>query len=379
MPNQRIFYACQAVAIEAPHEAGTVEVAHGVQSVGVTTNFSLEQAFELGQIQIYENIEGVPDIEVTLEKVLDGYPLLFFLATRGAGLSATLVERSKLRCNVGLGIFDDGVDVVGSDGNNGAKSANAEVIASGMYMSSVSYNIVTDGNHTESITLVGNQKTWSSSPVLVTQARVQAAFHEGGVLSNVGGDEPANNKAGQLHGGIQRRENVNWSASILPASVIRAIDLTHPNFDTNGNLGGVAPATGNNVDGNGKPIAHVQSISISTDFSREDVNELGRKAPYVRTPNFPIEVTCDIECISVDGDWVQAFEEGYLTGVNAGNNTPEERILITLDDGTAFELGAKNRLASVSYGGGDAGGGNATMTFSYTTFNDLTVTSPTQV
>ena len=374
MPNQRIFYACQAVAIEAPQAGGTVEVAHGVQSVGVTTNFSLEQAFELGQIQIYENIEGVPDIEVTLEKVLDGYPLLFFLATRGAGLSATLVERSKLRCNVGLGIFDDGVDVVGTDGAGGTQNANAEVIASGMYMSSVAYNINTDGNHTESISLVGNQKTWNSSPVLVTQARVQAAFHEGGGPSNVGGDIPHNNKAGQLHGGIQRRENVNWAASILPASIIRAIDPLHKAVtDVAYN-----PAVNNNTDSGGKPIAHVQSISISTDFSREDINELGRKAPYYRSPNFPIEVTCDIEVLSTDGDWVQAFEEGYLTGVNAGNNTPEETITITLDDGTKFELGAKNRLSSVSYGGGDAGGGNATMTFSYSTFNDLTVTSPTQ-
>ena len=80
--NNRIFYACQLVGLS---EMGTVPTdlhskstaAHGVQSVGITTNFNLEQAFELGQIQIYENIEGLPDVEVTLEKVLDGYPLLY--------------------------------------------------------------------------------------------------------------------------------------------------------------------------------------------------------------------------------------------------------------------------------------------------------------
>jgi len=76
--NNRIFYACQMVGL---HEMGTDGadshvVAHGVQSIGITTNFNLEQAFELGQIQIYENIEGLPDVEVTMEKVLDGYPLL---------------------------------------------------------------------------------------------------------------------------------------------------------------------------------------------------------------------------------------------------------------------------------------------------------------
>ena len=43
--------------------------------------------------------------------------------------------------------------------------------------------------------------------------------------------------------------------------------------------------------------------------------------------------------------------------------------------GYGFDLGNKNRLASVSYGGGDAGGGNATCTYSYTNFNDLDVQS----
>ena len=41
--------------------------------------------------------------------------------------------------------------------------------------------------------------------------------------------------------------------------------------------------------------------------------------------------------------------------------------------GYAFDLGQKNRLASVSYGGGDATGGNATCSYSYTNFNELDV------
>ena len=46
-------------------------------------HFNLEQAFELGQIQIYENIEGLHEVEVTMEKVLDGYPLLYTSVTAG--------------------------------------------------------------------------------------------------------------------------------------------------------------------------------------------------------------------------------------------------------------------------------------------------------
>ena len=65
MANRRIYFANQQVAFK-PVGASSWNVAHGVQSVAVTTTFNLEQAFELGQLAIYENIEGVPDVEVTM-------------------------------------------------------------------------------------------------------------------------------------------------------------------------------------------------------------------------------------------------------------------------------------------------------------------------
>ena len=55
--NNRIFYACQAVAI-TNHGDDSVEaingsdMVYGLQSVGMTTNFNLEQAFELSLIHI---------------------------------------------------------------------------------------------------------------------------------------------------------------------------------------------------------------------------------------------------------------------------------------------------------------------------------------
>jgi len=357
MANNRIFYACQAVAIAPCFKTannGNTSVVHGLQSVGVTTNFNLEQAFELGQIQIYENIEGLPDVEVTLEKVLDGYPLIYHLASPEAETS-NLVGRSKERCCVGLGIYAEEYDSVSG-------AAPVEVYMSGMYLSSVSYTLPTDGNSTESVTLVGNHKVWNTSNnKLMTLETAQEIPTSG---TGVGTDSPAALVDGS--GGIQRRENVKMSSCIIPVSVIEAAKP------------GSTPGTsaGNNVQ-DGFPIAHIQSCTISTDFGREDILELGRKAPYYRAPNFPVEVTCELEVISTSGDFVSAYEEGkpaYNNTVNEGNNTAEETILIVLDDNTKFNLGSKNRLSSVTYGGGDAGGGNATMTFSYSTFNDLIVT-----
>jgi hypothetical protein len=64
--------------------------------------------------------------------------------------------------------------------------------------------------------------------------------------------------------------------------------------------GVVGSGVGNGVSA-GTNLVHIQSIAISTDFSREDVLELGNKNPYYRPAGFPVEVTCDIEAISTSG------------------------------------------------------------------------------
>ncbi len=356
--NDRIFYATQAVGIQAHGDAGTIapaEVIHGLQSVGMTTNFNLEQAFELGQIEIYENIEGTPDVEVTLEKVLDGYPLIYHLASvdglDGSPAGSGLVGRSKSRCDLRLGVFPDNQNNVSA----GNAAAEAEVYCSGLYISSISYTIPTDGSMTESVTLVGNNKQWLTANQKLTATAVNAFD---------GTDSPAALTPGTaIHsGGIQQREDVLLSGSILPNSIRGVVqDGGYSNaFD--------ATTKTNRV--------HVQSFSCSTDFSREDILELGRKTPYARPATFPIEVSCEIEAITTSGDFVNAYEFGdpLLDATTAsGNNTAEEDIFIVTRAGYAFDLGRKNRLASVTYGGGDAGGGNATCTYSYTNFNELDV------
>ena len=183
MPNKRVFYACQAVAFDGYNEANDTPlgnnfaVAKGVQSIGITTNFNLEQVFELGQIQIYENIEGVPDVEVTVEKVFDGTALLFALATpvATAANNLSLVGRSKERCCVGLSVYDDGFDGVVDDTNN--NTFTQEVLMKGLYVSSLSYNIPVDGPVTESITLVGNSKVHGAESFM---AAAPATYTVGG-------------------------------------------------------------------------------------------------------------------------------------------------------------------------------------------------------
>jgi hypothetical protein len=355
--NNRIFYACQGVAI-ANHGTpigsySTGNMVHGLQSIGVNTTFNLQQAFELGQIEIYENIEGTPDVEVTLEKVLDGYPLIYLMASTGvAGTSASgLVARSKSRCDLRLGIFDESSSNIGSSTPNSGKS-EVEIYCSGLYISSVSYKVPVDGNATESVTLVGNNKTWLTSSNVAISQTMASEFD--------GTDSPlALGVAGAASGGIQRREDVILSSSILPAS-IKGVNGT---------------GIGNGISG-GHATVHIQNFSCSTDFSREDVLELGRKTPYYRPAGFPVQVKCDIEAITTSGDFVSAYENGdssFYGTVASGDNTQQESISLYLRGGMRFDLGTKNRLASVSYGGGDATGGNVSCTYSYQNFNELYV------
>jgi hypothetical protein len=350
MANNRIYYAIQQVQLGPA--AGAMTAVHGLQSVGITTNFNLEQVFELGQLAIYQNVEAVPDIEVTLNKVLDGYPLVYTIATEegssiGTGLvaaDASIAGRQNARCDMKLAIFAD--TKVASSGN----SIHA-VTCSGMYVSSVSYSFPVDGNFTEDVTLVGNNKVWGGT--------VTGAFNNA--------DEPLSNT------GVGRRQFLNMSNCRFPSQIP-----------------GISASGINSAIGNGSGYAaHFQNVTVSCDFGREAINELGTFAPYHRYVTFPVEVTSEFEVIAVSGDAINASESGYYTGDStyggsysvAGTtsacqsrfNLLDQRIFLETCEGTRIDLGNKNKLSSVNYTGGDTGGGNVSVTYSYITYNDFSV------
>lgn len=329
MANKRIFYAVQQAGI-SKCGLNTYTSVHGLQSIGVNTKFNLEQVFEMGQLSIYENIENIPDIEVTMEKVLDGYPLLYHLGTNGA-TSASLSGRSNVKATIGLSIYSDVQD-------SASGTPLAQCTMSGVYVSALNYNFETNGNCTESVTFVGNNKVWNNT-------FTAAAF---------------NNNDSPFHAtGVQRRENLKFGESStsgvcrLPADIPGISASGYNPWSTTLQEFG----------------AHITSIKVSTNLGREQLFELGRRGPYHRYVTFPIEVRTDIEVISTQGDNVTALEE-------ATSNLTDRTIIIRTDDTTVVDLGSRNKLSSVTYGGANAGqnGGNATVTYSYSNFNDCTVT-----
>lgn len=348
MANNRIYYAIQNVLL-GPANSSMTRV-KGLQTVGVTTNFNLEQVFEMGQLSIYQNVEGIPDIEVTLNKVLDGYPLLYTLATEtGTGVAAGLIAanpsipgRQNARCDMQLAVY--------ADTNVAATGATVQALTcSGMYVSSVSYTFPVDGNFTEDVTLVGNNKVWGTP------------FN--------GGTGPSVTAPFASDTGVARRQYLKMGSCRFPTQIPGITESGINPLDVNGSGYG----------------AHFQNITVSCDFGREAIQELGTLAPYHRYVTFPVEVTSEFEVVAISGDNISATESGYYTGLTgsgiatsstpctARHNLVDETIFIETCEGTRIYLGTKNKLTSVNYTGGDTGGGNVSVTYSYSTFNDFVV------
>lgn len=387
--NNRIFYACQQVGLTADGARPEVQpaVIHGVQSVGITTNFNLSQVFELGQISIYENIEDIPDVEVTMSKVMDGTPPMYLLATGGA-LTPTLSGRQNQKSTFTLGIWPDTND-------SALGVPNSQVECSGMFVSSIGFNFPLEDNFTEDMTLVGNNKVWSRDSRIVTGGQTAVLSNVPGVgaalddpdfagVFPTAGEDPSGLATG---GGVNRRENLLFGDADGHASGEVDSNGYHRNPDLccfPKEIHGIS-ASGTNVkDAAGSFGAHVSNITVSADLGREQILELGRKAPYHRFATFPVEVTCEIEITAISGDMISATEEGILSGTPDwgsydsecaadSGNISNATIRVATCEGLRIYLGKKNKLSSVNYAGGDAGGGNATVTYTFTTFNDLTV------
>jgi len=349
--NNRIYYASQSVALQPQNSDGTSVfnngsgwyVPQGLQSVGMTTNFSLNPVFQLGQLELYENLENVPEVEVTLNKVLDGTPTLYAMCMSGPnGVSSTnsnkeLVELVNNRVNFRLGIWPDTVEVTSGNATN-------YVLCSGMYLSRFSYTLPVDGNATEEITLVGNSKVWNSGAGVNIRE-----FNKG--ATGTSATAP----------GIVRRMNLNYTNSTLPT----------------GTAGIPVPA------GRSENRPYVQNITISSDLGREAIQELGQMAPYFRYVRFPLEVRSEFTVNASDGDKVDANDFSTTTGCNTTySNVVGKTISLQICAGTGsntgtltLDLGNKNKLTSVNYTGGDTGGGNATITYSFQTYNKFKMTS----
>ena len=162
----------------------------------------------------------------------------------------------------------------------------------------------------------------------------------------------------------------------------------------------------------------IQSVSVSMGMGREALQEIGSRGKYCRYPTYPFEVTTDFEVIvggelstrgvepsnsasadvEIDGyDFVNEIglacfsaakysitpgiapsdseiNQGYI---DLGFRDQEIKLIFcgaTGSDNLTIDLGKKCRATSQNYSGGDTGGDNATMSYSFQSYNEFKLT-----
>jgi len=113
----------------------------------MTTTFNFEQVFQLGQIQLYEYVELEPEIEFTIEKVLDGTKPLWFMTTGPRGTQTLIGRTASYRADIAVPIYAD-------TQTNAVGTPLSMAYGSGMYLSSINYSFPVDGNFTDQFRLL---------------------------------------------------------------------------------------------------------------------------------------------------------------------------------------------------------------------------------
>jgi hypothetical protein len=326
MANKRIFYATQGIKLTPVSESGTVDtttlIPCGIQSVGLNTNFNLEKIFQLGQLEQYDSIENNPEVEVTINKVFDGTKPLFLMTMGGKSDCSyqSLVGGANNRVNLRLNIYDD-------TGYGSSGVPESYVDCTGLYASNFSYTFPTDGNITEEVTLVGNNKSWAvpsgntSDNIFTTPVKAPATA---------------------------RRWKFDYNSSVFPTGA-----------------GGMKDTV-------------LSNVTVSMDLGREAIYSLGEFEPYLRYVNFPVEITTEITSIGTVGDFLSISETQYsCTGTSSIANKPIKFVICGSGTGNSLtiDLGDRNKLQSVNYTGGDTGGGNVEISYSFTTDNTFLMTA----
>ena len=333
MASNRVYYAVQRATLTRCDVNGATSISGDdgqiaqsypavassmIQSVGISTTLDYEQIFELGRLQIFQNVEGIPSIEVTVERALainDCQPAIDATYPQGtmwhlAGNSTTAAGAQRFNLDMQTAA------------DEGTLSSEGFVQCTGLYMSNYTLNFNLEGASTESATFVGNSIAWAS-----------------GTIAPV--------------------------ASLSSSAAIQSYTAAP---DTNSGVIDRATFTGGTIS-----LDKLQSLTFSVSMDREDLLQLGNKTPYFKAAVFPVETTLEIERLAnKDTGGVDISESKLNSGCDVG-------VGLTAGDhlkagNRTFKFGSMDWTGS-SYSGGDAGGGNATISFNYQGFNFLSIST----
>jgi len=351
------------------------DVVRGVQSVTYDPTFETDPVFQLSQSEIYELREGIPSINISVSKALDGYATPYLYATKDAR-NPSLLGRAPTKCAPAIAIFP-------CDKDSAVGDPTSVVVWSGAQVDSVAYNFGVDNVFTEETTFRANDMIWySQTPHLAYSGScgcdTLAQFDNEVATISFTGCNAGNDQAPR--GVVQFRENIIF-AHDAPGSYDQNGALADP--DTT-----ILPPEifGILCDGTNDNDVCIQSIAISATLNREDINCLGSRSPKNRSITLPVSVETSIEVTSDQDAVISTTSYGVCpspTGFddcvddarcsNVGVNLKNRTIRVATCDGLRVYTGIRNKLSSISRNGGDTGGTNVNVTYNFQTFNTLTV------
>ena len=395
-PNDRIFYACQAIFTKEKQTVTTgndesvytAEYLEGVQSVGVSRSQDRQSLLDVGRFQKMYGFYGKQTFEITISRVITKSNKFFYNVD---SLPSFTYETSHIlnETNIGFDGFTDSLRnwdvslVYGRDAYSGLKAqedsgdADASQAMVTTYRSclltNVSYSISAGGVLQEDITLI-------------TRIAEQNTEDDLSLIQLVPPQTGATIRAKDLN--METDGNGDLINTLLPKQVLRYFDI------------------GNSKDGT--KIYGIQSIDVNCTIDYSDIldvgqwrgssvtsdgDNLGRDQNLYRQVILPVAITANITGVvrgqyRADGSGYQDYPntdttfsaadgseatqiddqaDPPLPSYNSFYNVNEPiRLVFNSDsDYLQLNLGDKNYLTSIDFSGGDTEGGNVEVSLSY--------------
>ena len=413
--NNRVFYACQGVMYLArqttqtggDNEPENSKWLNGVQSISIEYTTPRSSLLDVGRSQRKYGVFGKQQFNITIDRLLTnsapsadlGLSSFFYNVDGQSTYENTHILNPA---NIGCDGFSNtlrnydivliygpdkykrlGVDASGSDPDADKYMATTYRCC---LLTEIRYNIPVSGPVIESLTFT---------------------THIANQANTVGDDWDDLNKAADNEpqtGDTIRRENIDTTNSVLPVEVSRMFDL--------------------GTTETGIPVLGLQNIEIGATINYSDIMDVGQwrgsnlsgnansdtgesagsvakraEQNLFRQVILPVEIDCSFTGVArsqyraqptgspsydsgTNGTSLQAFENTDTTFSAAdGNDTRtlgssansslevNRQILIAAQKGSNYfqwNLGKRNHLTDINYGGGDTGGSNVEVTMSYT-------------
>lgn len=323
LPNDRIFFACQAVKLDG-------SILQGVQSIGISRTTAPEPLLDVGYAQKTFYRFGKEEYQITISRIVcKGQPLLY-------ESPSVNYKSGHLLKEIGTGGVADPVKEFNielfytPDDKRAVSDASESISSTYEYctLTSLSYSLSIDGQMTEDATFTTRTVTRNASPTIPSDFT------------------PAQS------GTVVKKKDFSLTQSVFPDLVSEYFDLNQPAGD---------------------PVWGLQSFDISLDFTYEELADNGtwRGATNESEQNrfkmlsLPVGVSFSIRGIARYDNTISYsnVEDGY---------TPADQTIsmVTANnplDSNFFQwhLGDKNYLTNIDIGGGDTGGGNVEITLNY--------------